>query len=64
MTLDTSGRFLLVPYSLRYLGRPSTEMVQRVARINLATRVSSSVPVEMPGSGAMAQETGMSIVAG
>ena len=63
MTLDTSGGFLLVPYSLRSLSRPSTEMVQQVARINLATRVISSVPVEMPGSGSMAQETGMSIVA-
>lgn len=63
MTLDTSGRFLLVPYSLRYLSRPSTEMVQRIAKINLATKASSTVPVEMPGSGGISEESGMSIVA-
>jgi hypothetical protein len=63
MTLDTSGRFLLVPYSLHYLSRPSTNVVQRVAKINLATKAISTVAVQMPGSGGISQESGMSIVA-
>jgi hypothetical protein len=63
MTLDTSGQFLLVPYSLRYLPRPSTEMVQGIAKINLATKAISTVPAEMPGSGGISEESGMSIVA-
>lgn len=63
MALDTSGRFLLVPYSLRNIGRPGSEMIQQVARISLATRATSTVSVEMPGSGTISQESGMSIVA-
>jgi hypothetical protein len=38
-------------------------MVQRVAKINLATKTISTVSVEMPGSGAISQESGLSIVA-
>jgi len=63
MALDTSGQFLLVPYSVRYLSRPGLDLVQRVAKINLATKAISTVPVEMPGSGGISQEGGMSIVA-
>jgi hypothetical protein len=63
MALDSSGGFLLVPYALHYLGQPSTEVVQRVARISLATRARSTVPVRMPASGGISEENGTSIVA-
>jgi len=63
MTLDTSGRFLLVPYSLHQPAPPGTDVLQHVARINIATKAMSTVPVRMPGSGGMDQESGMSILA-
>jgi hypothetical protein len=63
MALDSSGGFLLVPYAVHDLGRPSTEVVQRVARISLATRARSTVPVRMPASGGISEENGTSIVA-
>ena len=63
MALDSSGGFLLVPYALHHLGQPGTEVVQRVARISLATLARSTVPVRMPASGGISEEDGTSIVA-
>jgi len=63
MTLDTSGQFLLVPSSLHQPAPPGTDVLQHVARINIATKAMSTVPVRMPGSGGMDQESGMSILA-
>jgi hypothetical protein len=63
MTLDTSGRYLLVPYSLYHPAPPGTDVLQQLARINIATEAKSTVAVRMPGSGGMSQESGMSIVA-
>jgi hypothetical protein len=63
MALDTTGRFLLVPYSLRYLRRPGPEFVQQLVKINLATKAISTMRVEMPGSGGISEESGVSIVA-
>jgi hypothetical protein len=63
MALDSSGRFLLVPYAVHHLGEPSNEVLQQVARIELATRAISTVPVRMPASGGISGEAGTSIVA-
>lgn len=63
MALDSSGGFLLVPYAVHHLGGPSNEVLQHVARIRLATRAISTVPVRMPASGGISGEAGTSIVA-
>ncbi len=63
MALDTSGHFLLVPYSVRLLRGSGIEVLQQVARINLATKAITTVSVKMPGSGGISQESGMSVVA-
>jgi hypothetical protein len=63
MALDSSGRFLLVPYAVHHLGEPSNEVLQQVARIELATRAISTVPVRMPASGGISGEADTSIVA-
>jgi len=63
MSLDSSGRFLLVPYWVNHPAPPSDTVLQRMARVNPATRAVSTVLVRLPGSGGMSEESGMSIVA-
>jgi hypothetical protein len=63
MALDTSGRFLLVPYSVHHPIPPASGVLQRIARIDVATKAVTTVAVKMPGSGGMDQESGMSIIA-
>jgi hypothetical protein len=48
---------------VHYLGHASTEVVQRAARISLATLARSTVPATMPASGGISEEDGASIVA-
>ena len=55
MALDTSGQFLLVPYSLSPAGSP----VLKVARINTATRAVTPLTIQLPRTAGMDPETGM-----
>jgi hypothetical protein len=55
MALDTSGRFLLVPYSLNQASRP----MLNVAMIDITTRAVTTVMIQLPGTAGMDQETGM-----
>jgi len=61
--MDSSGWFLLVPYGVSHQAPSSYMLLQRVARIDLATRAVSTVRVSLPGSGGISQASGMSIVA-
>ena len=63
MSMDSSGWFLLVPYGVSHQAPSSYMLLQRVARIDLATRAVSTVRVSLPGSGGISQASGMSIVA-
>jgi hypothetical protein len=63
MALDSSGGFLLVPYTVHSAAGPSAEVLQQVAVINLATRAIFTVPIKMSGSGGISEENGTSIVA-
>lgn len=63
MALDSSGGFLFVPYAVHSSVRPSAEVLQQVAVINLATRAIFTVPIKMSGSGGISEENGTSIVA-
>jgi hypothetical protein len=63
MSLDSSGRFLLVPYWVNHPTPPSDTVLQRVARIDLATKAISTMPVKLPGSGGISEQSGMAIVA-
>ncbi len=63
MALDSSGGFLLVPYAVHYVAGPDTEVLQQVARINLATRAIFTVPIKMSGPSGISEEGGTSIVA-
>ena len=55
MALDTSGRFLLVPYSLNQASRP----MLNVAMIDITTKAVTTVMIQLPGTAGMDQETGM-----
>jgi hypothetical protein len=55
MALDTSGRFLLVPYSLSQASRPTLN----AAIIDIATRAVTTVTIQLPRTAGMDQETGM-----
>jgi hypothetical protein len=55
MALDTSGRFLLVPYSLNQASRPTL----KVAMIDITTRAVTTVLIQLPGTAGMDQQTGM-----
>jgi hypothetical protein len=55
MALDTSGQFLLVPYSLNQASHP----VLNVANIDIATRAVTNVMIQLPRTAGMDQETGM-----
>jgi hypothetical protein len=59
MALDSTGRFLLLTYSLsnpRYPGKP----VLRLARIDLTTRTIASLSLRLPPNGGMDPYAGMS----
>lgn len=55
MTLDTSGQFLLVPYSLSSARSPAL----KVARIDITTRAVTTLAVRLPDPGGMDPVTGM-----
>jgi hypothetical protein len=55
MTLDTSGRWLLVPY---WLNQPSRLMLN-VAMIDVTTRAVTTVTIRLPRGGGMDPEMGM-----
>ena len=55
MALDTSGRFLLVPYSLNAGGLPTLEL----ARIDVTTGGVVTLAIQLPRTAGMDQETGM-----
>lgn len=57
MALDTTGRFLLVPYALSSAGHP----LLKVARIDAAARRVSVLTIRLPASGGMDPYTGMII---
>jgi len=59
MALDTSGRFLLVPYSLSQASRPMLHVVLKVAMIDITTRAVRTVIIQLPGTAGMDQYTGM-----
>ena len=56
MALDTSGQFLLVPYSLNPAGRGP---MLAVAEIDITTRAVMTLTVQLPGSAGMDPPTGM-----
>lgn len=56
MALDTSGRFLLVPYSLNPAGRRPT---LKVAEIDVTTRAVITMTIQLPGSAGMDPPTGI-----
>ena len=58
MALDTSGRFLLVPYSLRPAILPMLPTL-KVARIDVTTGAVTTLLIQLPGSAGMDQATGM-----
>jgi hypothetical protein len=55
MALDTSGQFLLVPYSLSQASHP----MLKVAMIGITTRAVTTVMIQLPRTAGMDQETGM-----
>jgi hypothetical protein len=57
MALDTSGQFLLVPYSL---GQASRRPMLRMAEIDIATRAAvTNLTIQLPSGGGMDPATGM-----
>ncbi len=57
MALDTSGRFLLVPYSLNPAGAGSPTL--KVAGINIATRAVMTLTIQLQRTAGMDPQTGM-----
>lgn len=55
MALDTSGQFLLVPYSLSQASDP----MLKVAMIDITTRAVTTVMIQLPRTAGMDRETGM-----
>ena len=55
MALDVSGRFLLVPYSLK----PGDLPTLKVAWIDVTTRAVMTLTIQLPGTAGMDPETGM-----
>ena len=55
MALDTSGQFLLVPYSLV----PAIRPILRMAEIDIATRAVTNLTIQLPPSAGMDPATGM-----
>ncbi len=55
MSLDTTGRFLLVPYSLN----PARLPLLKVAAINITTRAVATLTIQLQATAGMDPETGM-----
>jgi hypothetical protein len=59
MALDTTGRFLLAPYSLRYPHRPAGRAVLQAARIDIATRTIVTLHLRLPANAGMNPYVGL-----
>jgi hypothetical protein len=59
MAFDTSGQFLLIPYSVVPAVRPMGHPILRLAEIDIATRAVTTLTVQLPASAGMDPAMGM-----
>jgi hypothetical protein len=59
MGLDTTGRFLLVPYSLRSPYNPAGRAALLAARIDIATRATVILDLRLPANAGMDRYAGL-----
>jgi hypothetical protein len=59
MGLDTSGQFLLVPYSVVPANRPMAHPTLTLAEIDIATRAVRTLTIQLPADAGMDPSTGM-----
>jgi hypothetical protein len=61
MAMTSSGRYLLVPYALRYARTTTTGPLIQMARLDVAARSVATISFRLPGSAGMSVASGISV---